>query len=353
MNKINHIITSVQRKSPTQGPALRDSLLWFRLMLVSLRDNFQPMGQYALLLILISGLLNPIQTGVNSTLRGRLRTPILSSTVSFIIGLTCLSILTLATCGRLFPEMEVQGQLPWWAWGGGVMGAIGLTGNILLFPKLGGVLTVLFPMLGQIAMSVMIDSFGWFGTSAIPLDAGRITGLCLVIGGLLLYMVDKNGQNGKMGRSALLWSLGGIMSGFTFAIQPVMNGKLAVAFSSPIQSAFISFLTSTAILVTLVLLIPSERHNIPLVRKTGGPWWLWTGGLIGAGYVASFALVTPMTGVGMVTLVGILGMTAGGVIVDSRGMFGRDARKIRPLQYLGLVLLLSGVVLIKATEISG
>lgn len=305
------------------------------------------MGQYALLLILISGLFNPIQTGVNSMLRERLRTPILSSTVSFIVGLACLAILTLATCGRLSPEMEVPCRIPWWAWCGGVMGAIGLTGNILLFPKLGGVLTVLFPMLGQIAMSVMIDSFGWFGASAIPLGAGRITGLCLVIGGLLLYMVEKRGQNGNMGRSVLYWSLGGIMSGFTFAIQPVMNGRLAVAFSSPIQSAFISFLTSTAILVTLVLLIPSERHSIPLVRKTKGPWWLWTGGLLGACYVASFAFVTPMTGVGMVTLVGILGMTAGGVVVDSLGLFGRNARKIRPLQYLGLALLLSGVVLIK------
>lgn len=303
------------------------------------------MEQFALLLILVAGLLNPIQTGVNSMLRERLCTPILSSTISFIVGLTCLAILTLATCGQLFPDRGLLDRIPWWAWCGGVMGAIGLTGNILLFPRLGGVLTVLFPMLGQILMSVLIDSFGWFGTSAIPLGAGRIAGLCLVIGGLLLYMCEKRG--GGMGRSVLYWSLGGILSGFTFAIQPVMNGKLAVAFSSSIQAAFISFLTSTVILVTLVLLIPSERRNIPLVRSSKGPWWLWTGGLLGAYYVACFALVTPITGVGLVTLVGILGMIACGAVVDSRGMFGRDARKIRPLQYLGLALLFAGVILVK------
>ena len=305
------------------------------------------MEQFALLLILVAGLLNPIQTGVNSMLREKLRTPVLSSTISFIVGLTSLTILTLATCGQLFPEIGLLDQLPWWAWCGGVMGAIGLTGNILLFPKLGAVLTVLFPMLGQIVMSVLIDSFGWFGTAAIPLGWGRIIGLCLVIGGLLLYMGAKQGKNAEMRGSTLLWSLGGILSGFTFAIQPVMNGRLAVAFSSSIQSAFISFLTSTIILVTLVLLIPSERRNIPLVRKVKGPWWLWTGGVIGAYYVASFALVTPMTGVGIVTLVSILGMIVCGAFVDSRGMFGRKAMKIRPLQYLGLALLFSGVVLIK------
>lgn len=304
------------------------------------------MMHLSLLLILFAGLLNPIQTGVNSILRERVKTPILSSSISFIVGLTCLAILTLATCGYLFPELEVLDQIPWWAWGGGIMGAIGLTGNILLFPKLGGVLTVLFPMLGQILMSVLIDSFGWFGSSTIPLGSGRIIGLCLVLGGLLLYMCENNGKNHEKGGSVIFWSLGGILSGFTFAIQPVMNGRLAVAFSSSIQSAFISFLMSTIILVTLVLLIPSERRNIKLVRKLKGPWWLWTGGIIGSYYVATFALVTPMTGVGLVTLVSILGMIACGAIVDACGMFGREARKIRPLQYLGLALLFSGVVLI-------
>lgn len=304
------------------------------------------MMHLSLLLILFAGLLNPIQTGVNSILRERVKTPILSSSISFIVGLTCLAILTLATCGYLFPELEVLDQIPWWAWGGGIMGAIGLTGNILLFPKLGGVLTVLFPMLGQILMSVLIDSFGWFGSSTIPLGSGRIIGLCLVLGGLLLYMCVNNGKNHEKGGSVIFWSLGGILSGFTFAIQPVMNGRLAVAFSSSIQSAFISFLMSTIILVTLVLLIPSERRNIKLVRKLKGPWWLWTGGIIGSYYVATFALVTPMTGVGLVTLVSILGMIACGAIVDACGMFGREARKIRPLQYLGLALLFSGVVLI-------
>ena len=296
------------------------------------------MEQFALLLILVAGLLNPIQTGINSRLRERLHTPILSSTISFIVGLTCLAILTLATCGCLFPGMEMLGQIPWWAWCGGIMGAIGLTGNILLFPILGGVLTVLYPMLGQIVMSVLIDSFGWFGTPAIPLSAGRIIGLCLVIGGLFLYM-------GVI--RVKISALGGILSGFTFAIQPVMNGRLAVAFSSSIQSAFISFLTATIILVTLVLLIPSERRNIPFVCKPRGPWWLWTGGLLGAYYVASFALVTPMTGIGLATLVSILGMIVCGAIVDGRGWFGREARNLRPLQYLGLTLLFSGVVLIK------
>lgn len=305
------------------------------------------MEHFAILLILVAGLLNPIQTGVNSMLRERLRTPILSSTISFTVGLTCLSILTLATCGHLFPEKEMLDQIPWWAWCGGVMGAIGLTGNILLFPKLGGVLTVLFPMLGQIMMSVLIDSFGWFGTTAIPLNIGRAIGLVLLIGGLLLYMNGKQSQGRKMDVSVLYWSLGGILSGFTFAIQPVMNGRLSVVFSSSIQSAFISFLTSTIILVALVLLIPSERRNLPLVGRTRGPWWLWTGGLIGAYYVTSFALVTPMTGVGLVSFVGILGMITCGAFVDGRGLFGRDARKICPLQYLGLALLFSGVVLIK------
>ena len=54
---------------------------------------------------------------------------------------------------------------PWWIWIGGALGVIYLTGNIVLFPKLGSVQTVIMPILGQIVMSMLIDNFGWFTLS--------------------------------------------------------------------------------------------------------------------------------------------------------------------------------------------
>lgn len=301
-----------------------------------------------LILILIAGLLNPVQTGVNSTLRNYLCTPILSSTVSFLVGLTSLMILTLLTTGTLFPSGDLIRGLPWWAWLGGLAGAIGLTGNILLFPKLGGVLTALMPMLGQILMSMLIDTFGWFGSATIAMDGGRVIGLCLVVAGLIMYMAGKKSIESRSGnRSIILWSLAGIASGLTFAIQPAMNGKLAMALGSSIHAAFISFFISTIILIIILLSTPGERRNIPRVFSVKRPWWTWTGGLLGAYYVSVFALVTNWVGVGLVTLTSILGMIIFSTVIDSKGLFGRSPQRILPLQYAGLMLLFLGVVCIK------
>lgn len=301
-----------------------------------------------LILILIAGLLNPVQTGVNSTLRNYLRTPILSSTVSFLVGLTSLMIMTLLTCSTLFPSGETVSGMPWWAWLGGLAGAIGLTGNILLFPKLGGVLTALMPMLGQILMSMLIDTFGWFDTEPIPMATGRIAGLSLVIGGLIMYMSGKRSTDTNFrNKSIILWSLAGIASGLTFAIQPVMNGRLAMALGSSIHSAFISFSISTIILIMILLSTSEERRNIPRVFTAKRPWWTWTGGLLGAYYVSVFALVTNWVGVGLATLTSILGMIIFSTVIDRKGFFGRTPQKIRPIQYAGLLLLFLGVVCIK------
>lgn len=300
-----------------------------------------------LILILIAGLLNPVQTGVNSTLRSYLHTPILSSTVSFLVGLASLTIMTLLTCGTLLPSRETISGLPWWAWLGGLAGAIGLTGNIMLFPKLGGVLTALMPMLGQILMSMLIDTFGWFGTASIPMDSGRIAGLCLVIAGLILYMSGKKDEGSPKDISIILWSLAGVASGLTFAIQPAMNGRLAITIGSSIHAAFISFSASTVILLIILFSTPGERRNIPRVFTVKKPWWAWTGGLLGAYYVSVFALVTNQVGVGLVTLTSIMGMIIFSTVIDRNGLFGRTPQRIRPIQYAGLLLLFLGVVCIK------
>jgi transporter family-2 protein len=311
------------------------------------------MEYLGLLLVLLAGIGNPVQTGANATVRRYVHTPILASTVSFSVGLLTLMVLTLFTIGQLIPSATAVSDLPWWAWGGGAIGAIGLTGSIVLFPKLGGVLTVLMPMIGQILMSILIDSFGWFGTAPIPFGTGRVVGLLLVTTGLLLYMREKlrhqrlSGGTGMSQRTVVGWSLLGVFFGLSLALQPVMNGRLGMAISSSIHAAFISFVFSTVILVALVLLLPAERRNIPLVFSTKRPWWSWTGGLIGAYFVTVYALVTPLMGVGLVTLTGIFGMLLSSTLIDRRGLFGTPPVRISTAQYAALLLLFAGVVIIK------
>ena len=297
-------------------------------------------------LIFLSGLGNPVQTAVNGRLRSLIGSPIVASTVSFTVGLLALCILTLLTQGTLLVPSGIAVEVPWWAWLGGVMGVIGLTGNIVLFPKLGSVQTVLMPTLGQILMSMLIDTFGWFGTTPIPFGWNRTVGVLLVLCGLFAYMRGK-ASTGKSGSKGLLWPLAGILLGTTFAIQPAMNGKLAVALASSIHAAFISFIGSTVILYAIVLVVRSFRRGLSTVFAEKRPWWIWTGGLIGAFYITMFAWFTPLLGVGIVSLLGILGMLTMSVIIDAKGLLGAKPTHIGRSQYLGLLLILTGLVVIK------
>lgn len=71
-------------------------------------------------------------------------------------------------------------------WFAGVFGVTFLTGNVLLLPKLGSLKTVIMPVAGQIVMGLLIDAFGWFGTTAQPISPLRIAGAAITLVGFLL-----------------------------------------------------------------------------------------------------------------------------------------------------------------------
>ena len=118
--------------------------------------------------IFFLGVLTPIQTAANSRLRQSVVSPFIASLVSFSVGTIFLLIVTLCEKGGILIDKELFSTLPWWAWLGGVCGLWGLTVNIIIFPKLGAMQTALMPMLGQIVMGIIIDSFGLLQSPQFP-----------------------------------------------------------------------------------------------------------------------------------------------------------------------------------------
>lgn len=122
-----------------------------------------------LLLGLFVGSLLPIQTAFNSKMRGIVQSPFLASLFSFAIGTLFLALIAIFQGVPLLITSDVFARTPWWAYLGGLLGMLGLTANILLFPILGSVQTVILPILGQLLMSILIDHFGLFHTLLRPL----------------------------------------------------------------------------------------------------------------------------------------------------------------------------------------
>lgn len=302
---------------------------------------------FYLLLIFLLGVLTPIQTAANSRLRQSVTSPLVASLVSFAIGTCYLLVATLLQKGTLGFEADLFDRLPGWAWLGGICGLYGLTVNILIFPKLGSVQTALMPMLGQIAMGMLIDTFGWCRSTVYPFTGMRLLALVLILAGVCM-VVMKRGQQREAG-ALLPWQLVGISGGAVFAMQPAMNNLLSAGLSSAIHAAFISFLTATAVLLLLVLLIRRDRRHIPQICSLQRPWWSWLGGLIGGTFVTGFAYFPSKVGVGLLLVTSICGLLTCSLVLDKYGLLGASKRSIGAVQYIGLLLVVAGIAVLRLT----
>lgn len=145
-----------------------------------------------LFMSILVGALLPIQTALNAQMRSILKSPFLASLCSFTIGTIFLALLVLLSGDCLFLSKQQVSTLPLWAYLGGLLGMLGLTANILLFPVLGSVQTVIMPILGQLLMSLLIDQFGWFHAKIHSFSLFRAFGTIGLIIGVLLVVFFHN-----------------------------------------------------------------------------------------------------------------------------------------------------------------
>ena len=298
-----------------------------------------------LLPIFLLGVLTPIQTAANSRLRQYVVSPFIASLVSFSIGTIFLLIVTLCDKGSIFIDKELLSSLPWWAWLGGVCGLWGLTVNIIIFPKLGAMQTALMPMLGQIIMGIIIDSFGLLQSPHFQFTFLRFISVIIILMGMLMVIYQKS--TGQQGERKLIWQIIGISGGVVFAMQPSMNSLLSIGLYSSVHSAFISFFTATIVLIIIALIVPSNRIHIPQIFSLERPWWTWLGGIIGGTFVTGFAFFASKTGIGVLLVTSICGLLANSLAIDKFGWFGTVKKRIRPVQYLGLICVVLGIMILR------
>ena len=295
--------------------------------------------------IFFLGVLTPIQTAANSRLRQSVTSPFIASLVSFSVGTIFLLIVTLCEKGGILIDRELFSTLPWWAWLGGVCGLWGLTVNIIIFPKLGAMQTALMPMLGQIVMGIVIDSFGLLHSPNFPFTFLRFISVLIILLGMFMVIYQKTSC--QKGEGKLLWQAIGFSGGAIFAMQPSMNSLLSIGLYSSVHAAFISFFTATVVLILIAVIVPSNRVHIPQIFSLDRPWWSWLGGIIGGTFVTGFAFFASKTGIGILLVTSICGLLAISLAIDKFGWFGTVKKKIRPIQYLGLICVVVGIMILR------
>jgi transporter family-2 protein len=137
------------------------------------------------LLAVAAGVSIVVQQVLNSNLRAELNSAAWSGFMSYLVGVVCMALLALALRDPL-PSASVAARIPWWAWSGGLFGAIFIGLAILLVPQLGAATFIALLVTGQMLASVAFDHFGWLGLAQRPIDVPRLIGVALLIGGVVL-----------------------------------------------------------------------------------------------------------------------------------------------------------------------
>lgn len=138
----------------------------------------------------------------------------------------------------------------------------------------------------------------------------------------------------------------GIVGGMCLAIQGGVNSQLTAVWThSPILSAAISF---TIGFVALALVIIIRKISIPTtIKGTDSRWWHWIGGFLGAYLVFATTFLAPVVGAGLLVGLILMGQLSTAVVLDHFGLIGFEKKPINSRKILGVVVLASGVALIR------
>ncbi|GAB3080910.1 DMT family transporter [Corynebacterium aquatimens] len=298
-----------------------------------------------LLIALAVGGIVPVQTAANSRLRLSVgNRPIVSALISFSVALACAVLATLALVGD--PVPHVPGGAPWWVWLGGVLGACFVMGNIMLFPVLGAVETVVLPILGQVAMGLLIDRFGLFHSPLMDVSVLRLIGAAVVFVGIVVTLrggADVFGSSAG-GPSVWIYRAVGVVIGMGSAAQTAINGHLGIITGSAYYASEINLTVGVALLLIAVL-VTSPRQLTR--RPEPGPWWMWLGGITGAIFVVAGASLSPILGTATTVIAFNAGTIAGGQLLETVGAFGARKSPLNARRVAGLVLIFAGILAVR------
>lgn len=300
-------------------------------------------------LALLAGVLLTVQVGANTQLSKGAGGPFAATTLQLGVGALVLILLA-----ALLGTLGAVGSLPdvtWWHAFGGLASAFYVCSTIVLFAKLGAIVSVGLFIAGQMLASLALDGFGLLGVEPAPIGVASALGALGVVVGAAVIVGAQAGEKGvEQAASNPGWVLLALVAGAVLPVQGAVNALLRGDIGAPITVGAISFVVATAgMALVLLLVVATGRAPKPRVRPLGGvPWWGWLGGICGAAYVTTVFTALPAIGVAAVVGLTVTGQQVASVFFDRYGLMRMPHKPVPGARLLGVGLLLVGVILIQA-----
>ena len=136
-----------------------------------------------------------------------------------------------------------------------------------------------------------------------------------------------------------------LAAGVAVPTQFAINSQLRQVVGGPVLAAALSFLVGTVALFATTAVL---RRSVPeLAPIAGAPWWMWTGGLLGAFVVCASVLLTPRLGAATTIGVFLTGQVVASIVIDHFGLLGVPVQSAGLARIGGALLIVVGVVIVQ------
>jgi transporter family-2 protein len=178
-------------------------------------------------------------------------------------------------------------------------------------PLIGVALYSVASIAGQSAVSLLVDRIGLTGGGVKLISPRRIAAAFITVIAVLVSVIDKlEADNFQL--FALLLAL---IAGALVGVQRALNGQINEHSQNSYTTSLLNFITGTSFL-TLFTIILIALGRVELQPLPIGPWWIYTGGVIGVIYIAATSLIVQHLGVLTFTLFSVGGQLIASLLLD-------------------------------------
>ena len=264
----------------------------------------------------LSGVMIAFQARANGELSYRLDNAPQAALVSFSSGLFFITIYAIFSPKikegiRRLRSAVRSGEIPKIRLLAGSLGGAFVALQTSVVPLIGVALYSVASIAGQSAVSLLVDRIGLTGGGVKLISLRRIAAAFITVIAVLVSVIDKLEADNFQLFALLLAVIAGALVG----VQRALNGQINEHSQNSYTTSLLNFITGTSFL-TLFIIILIALGRVELQPLPIGPWWIYTGGVIGVIYIAATSLIVQHLGVLTFTLFSVGGQLIASLLLD-------------------------------------
>jgi transporter family-2 protein len=268
------------------------------------------------LLAALSGAMIALQARANGELSHRLDNGLQAALVSFSSGLLIILLITpfsphIKEGIKNLRTAVANKEIARWKLFAGALGGSFVAIQTQIVPLIGVAIYSVASIAGQTAMSLVVDRIGLTGGGKKLISPRRVIAAALTVLAVLVSVWDRIDASNL----SMLAVTAGCIAGAVVGVQRALNGQINEHSHQSFTTSLLNFITGTTFLVILILVGVVLGHN-ELSPLPAGPWWIYTGGVIGVIYIAFTSTIVQHLGVLTFTLFSVGGQLAASLVID-------------------------------------